>query len=354
MVDAGAFVEVNAPSALSTVEINGWQVYTAKILSSAGVTNSYAFLHLDDAAHVNVDGFEESGNTITGPFMSFANGNQAAGATLNVKEAYPLTPAYTTTTFFTGGAPAIPVLRRYNSAMVLANSDTTNTLKIAPQANASASTSVGGAVNIDNTLSTGAGLVIYSNQASPSGRALVVNAAHTAFNQAAAHIIHNGTTVALTVASVSGGISVTNTGGGSGAHAITGVQSATSGSNASAGNFASSNPDASAFQLSGVESGRGTIKIAHVKPAVSDANAAGVSIDLQGSGTAAQGLFITSTDAGGTTGALIKCRNNNSANNLFVVNPDGSTFLGNTTAPRLGACGISEWEPVCHTEGRRY
>lgn len=125
-----------------------------------------------------------------------------------------------------------------------------------------------------------------------------------------------------------------------GHHALTVYANSDGGTNTSALNCVSNNSAASCVQVSGTESGRGTIKIAHTKPSVSDANAAAISVDLQGENTAAQGLFITSTATSGTTGSLIKCRNNNSTNNLFIVNPDGSVFIGNVSpAPGTPSAG---------------
>jgi hypothetical protein len=69
----------------------------------------------------------------------------------------------------------------------------------------------------------------------------------------------------------------------------------------------------SSFQATGSEASVGTFKITHSSPTLvpgqSDANASGISIALTGVGTAAQGLFIDATSAGGTTGKLMNIRN---------------------------------------------
>jgi len=87
---------------------------------------------------------------------------------------------------------------------------------------------------------------------------------------------------------------------GSDGHAATIFYSPTTGPTQAALNVVSANPQFSSMEVTGVETGHGTIKVAHVGPSdQSDANAAAISIDLQtanaGTGTAAQGIFITST-----------------------------------------------------------
>lgn len=193
-----------------------------------------------------------------------------------------------------------------------------NSLKVAPTSNKSASTSVGGAILVENTNSTGAGVVVYSNQSAPSGRLLVLRADHASFNQAVQRIDNDGTGASVSInatnaSQASSAVDVTTaSGGGSAAgHAIgasvTGSGNATGGS---AGSFSSANTANSTLQVSGVETGRGTVKVTHTGTG-SDGNAAALSIDLAGSGTAAQGVFITS--ASGTTGDLIDARNGSSA-----------------------------------------
>lgn len=106
-------------------------------------------------------------------------------------------------------------------------------------------------------------------------------------------------------------------------HALTAYQAALAGTGVAL-NVISDNPDDSAMYLSGTETGRGTLKIAH-RGAPGDANASGISIDLQGAGTEAQGLFITSTD-GGTTGAPLTVRHNGKDD--FIVKADGKVGIG--------------------------
>lgn len=110
------------------------------------------------------------------------------------------------------------------------------------------------------------------------------------------------------------------------AHTVTINHKATSGE-AVALNVTSDNPDTSAVYITGVETGRGTLKIAHVGYADgSDANASALSIDLQTSGTAAQGIYVTATN-GATKGSLIALRNNPGLDDL-VVKGTGRTGIG--------------------------
>ncbi len=99
-------------------------------------------------------------------------------------------------------------------------------------------------------------------------------------------------------------------------HAATLNMAATKGIGAAV-NIVSSNPEFSASEISGKETGHGTLKISHVNPeagATADQNAAAISIDLQGEKgvvgkpTAAQGIFLTST-TGENTGAWFTVRN---------------------------------------------
>lgn len=128
-------------------------------------------------------------------------------------------------------------------------------------------------------------------------------------------------------------------------HTVTIVQAATSGTSGVALNVSSLKPTDSAMYLSGYETARGTLKIAHLNGGAGptdDAGASAISIDLQWggkSGTAAQGIFLTSTN-GPTTGRLVVLRNSDPANtDDFVVYADGRTGIripvGNVPAAGL-------------------
>ncbi|MET9150056.1 hypothetical protein ABZX82_02055 [Streptomyces griseoflavus] len=114
-------------------------------------------------------------------------------------------------------------------------------------------------------------------------------------------------------------------------HAGTFYQAGTSGAHVSALNVVSDNPQGSAFQLSGKETGLGTAKISHLNPGPdpnSDAGGAALSLDLKRNGmggTAAQGIFVTATE-GATTGNLIVLRNN--GRDDFVVKGSGRAGVG--------------------------
>lgn len=185
---------------------------------------------------------------------------------------------------------------------VINNSSTSAALAITQTGNTSASTSVGGALNINNTANSGAGIVVYSAHASPSGRLIVARADNATFGQTAIFAQQAGT-----------------------GHAFHADVTQTNSSTSSAGNFTSANAANSAVFISGVETGRGTLKITHTGTGT-DANAAGISIDLAGSGTAAQGIFIDAT-GGGTTGDLLDLRNNSVQ--LFKVKTNGYVQFGN-------------------------
>lgn len=160
----------------------------------------------------------------------------------------------------------------------------TNLFSISPFGVTSASPSVGGALNIDNTKATGAGAVIYSNAgAEAAGRLLNVRVNNPAFPIAAAQFANAGAGNGLEVVSTSTGAS------------------------SNAFNVSSTNPNDTAVGIRGAETGRGTVKITHVGTG-NDANASAISLLLGGAGTAAQGIFLDSPGAG-TTGRLLNFRN---------------------------------------------
>ena len=104
-------------------------------------------------------------------------------------------------------------------------------------------------------------------------------------------------------------------------HALVAYLAATAGSSQAAINIISANPQFSAAEITGCETAHGTLKIAHEGYADgSDANAAAVSLDLQtpgGTGTRAQGIYITSSTDQFPYGDPIKVRYNRQ--DWFVV-----------------------------------
>src|SRR5215831_94494 len=117
-------------------------------------------------------------------------------------------------------------------------------------------------------------------------------------------------------------------------------------------NVVSANTAFSACEVSGHETGHGTLKISHVNPgpdSTSDANAAALSIDLQAGttgGTAAQGIFLKST-TGGTTGKIMNYVDSTGVTN-FALLADGSLLLRPLAAPPAGTnAGLT----LCNVSG---
>ena len=124
------------------------------------------------------------------------------------------------------------------------------------------STSAGGALNLDNSASQGAGAVLYSNKGADAlGRLLVVNQANPANPQQAVRIQNAGTAHTVSI--------LHDPAGGAGD------------SSAEAVDIVSTNPLDTTLGVQGQEEGRGTVKITHEKPARPDANAAAISIALR-------------------------------------------------------------------------
>ena len=128
-------------------------------------------------------------------------------------------------------------------------------------------------------------------------------------------------------------------------HTVTYYNKATSGVGSVAMNAVSDNEDDSAAWIRGHEKDRGTVKITHEQPGVSDANAAAVSIDLRGATTAARGIFIDAEV--GSTGDPIAVRNGG-AYDIFAVRDSGDPIIHNAD-PQLefydegGTSGSRRW-----------
>jgi hypothetical protein len=125
------------------------------------------------------------------------------------------------------------------------------------------------------------------------------------------------------------------------------------GANNAALNVVSANPAFSASEISGRETGHGTLKISHLNPgpaANSDANAAAISIDLRAGasdGTSAQGIFVTST-TGGTWGKIINYVDEEGGT-VFALLPDGSLLLRPLATP---PAGTSAGLKICNVRGK--
>ena len=115
---------------------------------------------------------------------------------------------------------------------------------------------------------------------------------------------------------------------------------ATGGTNNASLNVVSANIAFSACEVSGHETGHGTLKISHVNPgpdATSDANAAAISIDLRAGvadGTAAQGIFLKST-TGGTSGKILNYVDSDGVT-IFALLADGSLLFRPLDTPPAG------------------
>lgn len=185
-------------------------------------------------------------------------------------------------------------------------------LQVMQQANTSNSTSTGGAINLNNTANTGAGEVLYTNAgATATGHLFAARVDNTAFPMSAIYATSKGTSATAMF-----------------------LQNGTGG-NAPALNLTSSNPNFSTLGVSGVELTHGTVKVSHTGTGT-DANAAGVSVDVTGSGTAAQMFYGASTGPQGTTGDGIHLTNklNDGTGNyvqtdIFRVSAGGFTTTKN-------------------------
>ena len=181
-------------------------------------------------------------------------------------------------------------------------------LKLRPSGSVPPSTSAGGALNLDNSASMGAGAVLYSNQGADAlGRLLVVNQDNPANPQNAVRIQNAGTANTVSI--------FHDPAGGAGD------------SSAEAVDIVSTNPLDTTLGVRGREEGRGTVKITHEKPARPDANAAALSIALTGAGTAAQGIFIGNDAGNPTTGPLLNIRNGGPDAKRLVLTADGKVQL---------------------------
>jgi len=147
-----------------------------------------------------------------------------------------------------------------------------------------------------------------------------------------------------------------------GDHVVVFNLAADGGANNAGLNVVSANTAFSACEVSGHETGHGTVKISHVNPGpdpTSDANAAALSIDLQAGragGTAAQGIFLKST-SGGSSGKIVNYVDSMGVT-IFALLPDGSLLLRPLAAPPPGTtaglklCNVNGTLGVVDSTGR--
>ncbi len=190
-------------------------------------------------------------------------------------------------------------------------------LKILPSGTVSPSESTGGALNLFNGGSTGAGAVFYSDRGADAlGRLLLVNQANPANPQHAVRIQNAGTAHTLSI--------FHDPAGGAGD------------SNALGLDLVSTNRLDTTLGVRGREEGKGTVKITHEKPPGPDADASAISIALRGAGTACQGIFIGNDAGETTTGNLLNIRNGGPGSERLVLRADGRLEVaGEARAPSL-------------------
>jgi hyaluronoglucosaminidase len=181
-------------------------------------------------------------------------------------------------------------------------------LRLRPSGAVPPSTSVGGAMNLDNSASTGAGVVLYTSRGTDAlGRVLAVKQDNVANPQHAVRIENTG--IAHTVSIYH--------------DPAAGAGDAT----AEALDVVSTNPLDTTVGVHGREQGRGTVKITHEKPAGADADASALSICLLGQGTASQGIYIGNDAGNVTTGPLLNIRNGGPGSERLVLTADGKMQL---------------------------
>lgn len=176
----------------------------------------------------------------------------------------------------------------------------TPTLSVVQNGVSNTSTSGGGTVLVNNNTNPGPAMVVYTNAGSGStGRLVNIRSNNAAFDQPAFHIDYAGTAT---------GAEILHTGTGQPGNAL---------------NVTSTNQNDTAVGINGSEISRGSLKIVHNYPGVSDANASALSLRANGTGTSAQGIFFDAEN-GGTTGNLIKMRNNGV--DQFIMASNGGLY----------------------------
>jgi hypothetical protein len=224
-------------------------------------------------------------------------------------------------------------------------------MQITPTGATPASTSTGGAVNINNSGADGAALVIFSSHAAgATGRLLVIRNSNSAFDQNLVYIEPVNASFGLAITRPAGVVrgDVGNPPPASNALSVT-------------VNEPSNNTDLleldSALGVSGFELARGTVKITHNRPtngaSNDDASASAISIVLQGSGTRAKALHCDTHATLTADARLVDIRTRGAAGGGTVANQrlvliDKATGAGGAnlllfgaTEPATGQGGVS-------------
>lgn len=205
-------------------------------------------------------------------------------------------------------APARAATTRFDDLVEIAPPPGNAALRVTCSGAVPRSPVTGGALNLDNTGSSGAGAVIYSNRGADAlGRLLTVNQANAANPQQAVRVQNAGTGHTVSI--------FHNPGGGAGDPT------------AAALDVVSTNQHDTALGVRGREAGKGTVKITHSKPDTTDANAAALSIALEGAGTACQGIYIGNDAGNSTTGDLLNIRNGGPGSDRLRLTAAGRLVL---------------------------
>ena len=189
--------------------------------------------------------------------------------------------------------------------------------------------STGGAVYLNNTNNIGTGLGIYSDAGSNAlGNMINIKVDNPNYSQAAFYMNYDGNSNAVEIMSNSNDSSAN-------ALAVT-----------------SNNISDSTLGIIGNELAKGTIKVTHYRPTGgTDSNASAISVDLKGAGTRAQGIYVDSTEAGGTLGNLLRLRN--TSVDKFVVDYQGNlATAGNITQGSYGS--DSSWTKFGNVTGDQF
>lgn len=263
----------------------GTTIYTDGTLVGIGTTDPKAKLHLTTSAIDKTTLLIQSITTQTAPLLDLQNVDGASLASFNS-----------------------------NGKLTLSNGSNDHSLELTPTGNAGYLSSNGGALFINNTSNIGSGIGIFSNAGAEAlGNMINVKVDNPLYNQAAFYMNYDGTSNAVEI--------VANTNDDS----------------SNALSITNNNTQDSALGVIGFETSKGTIKVSH-NGTGSDANASGLSIDLKGTGTKAQGLYVDSTASGGTTGNLLRLRNQSI--DRFVVDSLGGLKVGgngtNTSITKYG------------------
>ncbi len=186
--------------------------------------------------------------------------------------------------------------------LIIDNPKDSHLIELTPRGNTGYLSSSGGALYLNNTYNIGSGIGIFSDAgAEAEGNMINIKVDNPLFNQAAFYMNYDGTSNAVE------------------------IRANTNDRSSNALSLTNFNQLDSGLGVIGYELDRGSIKVSHYGYG-SDSSASGLSIDLQGTGTAAQGIYVNSTAIGGTSGKLLRLRNESI--DRFVVDNRGSLSLG--------------------------